>query len=166
MICGITNIKALLEQSDINIHLSDDIYNRIAKDAEECTSDKFHVCLLLDMSNNIISYGYNEYYKCSSYPFTTHAEVNCMSKYYAKKIKPYMKSRDKILLVMRISSKIKKLGQSKPCKKCQNYIVNNMSNANIKKIIYSTEEHFVSLKSNRLADLETIYSSGHRFNIE
>ncbi len=164
-ICGIENIRLHLESAEHNIFISSDIYDRISKDAEECNSDKFHVSLLMDSSFNLIAYGHNEYFHGQSYPFTTHAEINCLAKYYSKKLKPYVKSREKILVVMRVSSKIKKLGQSKPCKKCQNYIVNNMQNINIKKIIYSTPEAFISLKANKLSELETIYSSGYRCNV-
>lgn len=160
MIVGIDNIKYLLQLE--NIYMSDSVYDRIVRDVENCKSDKFHVSLLLDQGSNLISYGHNEYFFGNKYPFTCHSEVNCINSYYSKKIKQYIKDRKKVLIILRLSSKIKKLGQSKPCKKCHNFIENNIDNLNIKKIIYSTPEGFVSVKSNKVSQMETILSSGYR----
>jgi cytidine deaminase len=160
MIIGMDNIKHLLQLE--NIYLSDSVWDRIVRDVESCNSDKFHVSLLLDQGSNLISYGHNEYFSGKKYPFTCHSEVNCINSYYGKKIKQYIKDRKKILIILRLSSKIKKLGQSKPCKKCHNFIENNIDNLNIKKIIYSTPEGFVSVKSNKVSQMETILSSGYR----
>ncbi len=160
MIIGIDNIKHLLQLE--NIHMAENVYDRIVRDVECCNSDKFHVSLLLDQDSNLISYGHNEYFFGTKYPFTCHSEVNCINSYYSKKIKQYVKDRKKVLIILRLSSKIKKLGQSKPCKKCHNFIENNIDNLNIKKIIYSTPEGFVSVKSNKVSEMETILSSGYR----
>jgi cytidine deaminase len=163
MICGIETIRSLLESPDVGIFLDEKVYAQIVEDVENCNSDKFHVSILIDMAGKIISYGHNEYYNNNkSYPFSLHAEISCLNKYYSKKIKQYMKNREKILLVLRLSKKIKKLGESKPCKQCHNYIINNMENINIKKVIYSTPSGFEVVKSNKLYALETILSSGHR----
>jgi len=163
MIAGIDNIRSLLESPEISIFLDDKVYNKIVEDVENCHSDKFHVSILLDLSNEMISYGHNEYYNNNkSYPFSLHAEINCLNKYYSRKIKQYIKNREKILLVLRLSKKIKKLGESKPCKQCHNYLINNTENINIKKIIYSTPSGFQIIKSNKLHTLDTILSSGHR----
>jgi cytidine deaminase len=163
MIAGIDNIRSLLESPEFGIFLDDKVYNKIVEDVENCESDKFHVSILLDMSSNLICYGYNIHYNNNNnYPFSLHAEINCLNKYYSKKIKQYIKNREKILLVLRLSKKIKKLGESKPCSRCHNYLINNTENINIKKIIYSTPSGFEVVKSSNLYELETILSSGYR----
>jgi len=167
MIQGIHSLRSLLE--DENIYIRDDIFERIKTDVTKHESDKFHACLLLDEHGELLSYGCNEYYKGQSFPFTLHAEINCINRFYSRKMKQknsYIKGRKKILIIIRLSKKILKLGQSKPCTRCHNFIENNIDNLNLKKIIYSTPAGLSVVKSNKFSEIDTIYSSGSRFKVK
>ena len=162
MICGIESLKTLLSLE--KIYITESIYSRILTDIENknTRSERFHVAIITDEYSNVLSYGINEYHKTNSYPFTTHAEINCMTKYYGKRFRKGEKDKKKFLIIIRLSPKKLRLGNSAPCKHCACYIENNMENINIKKIIYSTPEGIEVIKSKNFYNEDCKISSGHR----
>lgn len=162
MFYGIESIKELL--SSEKVYLDDSTYNKIITDIEnkKLKAERFHVAILIDEYCNVLSYGINDYYKSNSYPFTTHAEISCLTKYYSKRFRKGEQERKKTLIIIRLSPKRLKLGQSAPCKHCARYIENNMENINIKKIIYSKPDGIEVKKSKHFNVEDYRISSGHR----
>lgn len=162
MIFGIEPLKNLFCSE--KVYIGENTYERILTDINAKTnrSERFHVAILIDEFSTILSYGVNEYHKTDSYPFSKHAEINCLTKYYGKKLKDWEKSRKKTLIIIRLSPKRLRLGNSAPCRHCACYIENNMENINIKKIIYTTPEGLEIKKSKDFNAGECKLSSGHR----
>ncbi len=162
MIFGIQPLKDMLSAE--KVYMDDNVYDKILMDINSKTnrSERFHVAILVDEFSTILSYGINEYHKTDSYPFSKHAEISCLTKYYGKKLKNWEKSRKKILIVIRLSPKRLRLGNSAPCRHCACYIENNMENINIKKIIYTTPDGLEVKKSKDFNVDECKLSSGHR----
>lgn len=137
--------KSILETQ--GIYLTKAIYRNLdlmSKYPERHT----HVAFLLDDNNNVLSYKPNVYFKTEKYPFSQHAEVATINNYYSKRLNN-LKQTAKTLLVIRIKSQ--SFGESRPCKDCSNFILNNWSNLKLKRVIYSgAYSTFTSIKKNDL----------------
>jgi hypothetical protein len=126
------NLRNILESEDI--YLDDKIYTNIEQGIDR-NARHIHVSFLINIKNNtLLSYGFNIYFKTRSFPYSIHSEVNTITRYY--KNQTLSKSKKK-LIVIKIS-KNGKIGLSKPCQTCINYISNNMRNINLTSIKYST----------------------------
>lgn len=126
------DIKAILESN--NIHMKESIYKNLSM-LLNADDRHTHVAFLLDKNHNVLSYQSNIYFKTNTYPYSQHAEVGTIIKYYSSKIMNQNHNNKKILLVIKLKSK--KLGSSKPCQNCANFILNNWDNLKLKQIIYS-----------------------------
>ena len=157
----LTNIKEILGMDDVIIPTN--IENNILFELKNIKKNKYsvHIGFLIDnRSKNIISYGFNFYFKTKSFPFSIHAEINTINKYYKKNLNNLKKIKKK-LFIFKIS-KTGVLGLSKPCKSCANFLLNNYDNLNLSKIYYSiTDNKMVELDKRDLIKLENFnYSTG------
>ena len=140
---SLDNIKSILEKECV--FLSDKIYNSLENELNVRTIKKSksnkkskssnHICFLIDKNNELLTYGFNIFFKTSSFPFSLHSEINAINKYYKKTLtKPMLKSKKKLIIIK--VSKIGIIGNSKPCLSCANFIYNNMDILNITDILY------------------------------
>ncbi len=128
----ISNLKNILESEDI--YLNDNIYYNIEQGIDK-NARHIHISFLINLkNNNLLSYGFNVYFRTTSFPYSIHSEVNTITKYYKNQT---LSKNKKKLIVIKIS-KNGVIGLSKPCQTCINYIVNNMKNINLTSIKYST----------------------------
>lgn len=118
-----------------------------------------HYAFIVDTkTNKILCYDFNVYFKTDSFPFSVHAEVQSIVKYY--KSKSITKNK-KILIVVKLS-KTGIVGNSRCCKQCMRFIRNNMDNLNIKKIYYSEKNNvLVELCKTDLVEKNFKYSKGY-----
>lgn len=129
------NLKVMLENE--NIYLNDNIYYDIEQGIDR-NARHIHVSFLVNTkTNNVLSYGFNLYFKTKSFPFSIHSEVNTITRYYKNRTLSKCKKK---LIVVKIS-KNGIIGMSKPCQTCINYILNNIDNINLTKIEYSTSNN-------------------------
>ena len=110
-------------------------------------------------------YSFNLFYKSDKFPFSIHSEINTITKYYKttqRTDKNKIKSK-KILIVLKLT-KSGKLGNSKPCQGCANYINNNLDNLNLLNVYYSTQfNELVKLDAKDMQSDIFRYSSGSQF---
>lgn len=120
-----------------------------------------HYAFLVDTeTNKILCYDFNVYFKTDSFPFSIHAEVQSIVKYYRSKS---VNKNKKALIVVKLS-KTGIVGNSRCCKQCMRFIRNNMNNMNIKKIYYSDKNNrLVELGKHDLIDTCFKYSKGYLF---
>lgn len=138
---------------------SDDLISLIISDSKNSSIKKHHVSLLIcNDTGKLLSYGRN-WLSESSCKYSLHSEVDCINRFYYKKKLP---SGKKTLLNIRLSRKIQKIGNSKPCTNCKNYLLHHKDSLNLEKIIYTTSEELVTVDSDNLEDLETKLSTGDR----
>lgn len=120
-----------------------------------------HYCFILDMkTNKVLTYDFNVYLKSDSFPFSIHAEVQSIVRYY--KSKTTNKNKKAIIVVK--MSRTGRIGNSKCCLNCMRFIRNNIDNLNLKKIYYSTENSILlELSKNDLIDTNFRLSKGYDF---
>lgn len=127
------SFKSILESN--GIYLTDSIYRNLemlSKSPETHT----HVAFLLDQYGKLLSYKPNVFFKTDCFPFSQHAEIATIVNYYSTtKSKRSTKSTPKILLVVQLRTKI--FGESRPCKGCAQFILNNWDNLKLKHVMYS-----------------------------
>jgi hypothetical protein len=158
----LNNIKQILEYNCVRIPKN--IEKNLLFELNNITDRKLnvHISFLVDhKSKNIISHGFNFYFKTKKYPFSIHAEINTINKFYKKNTDNYLKKTKKILFIFKIS-KTGVLGLSKPCRGCANFLSNNYDNLNLSKIYYSVlNENMIELTKEDLLNLENFeYSTG------
>ena len=144
--------------NDINI----EIINRTK--SKQKTSNR--VCFIVDYkSREILCYSFNLFYKSDKFPFSIHSEINTITKYYKttqRSEKNKIKSK-KILIILKLT-KSGKLGNSKPCQGCANYINNNLDNLNLVNVYYSTQyNELIKLENEDMQSDIFRYSSGSQF---
>lgn len=96
-----------------------------------------HFSFIIDLkTNKIICYDSNIYFKTNTFPFTIHAEVQSITRYYKSRS---ISKNKKALVVVKLSPS-GCIGNSKCCLNCMRFIRNNLVNLNLKRIYYSTLE--------------------------
>ena len=167
----IENIKAILLNNNVPIHkkmladINGELLNRTSKKSKSSN----HLSFLIDYkSREILCFSFNLYYKSDKFPFSIHSEINTITKFYKNNHrleKNKFKSK-KILIVLKLTKR-GKLGNSKPCQTCANYINNNLHNLNLIHIYYSTQYNTLDkLDCNELKDDKFRYSSGSMFYLK
>lgn len=118
-----------------------------------------HCSFILDLkTRRILSYSFNIFFKSDSFPFSIHAEIQSIVKYYKSKS---INKNKKALIVFKLS-RTGLIGNSKCCLNCIRFIKNNMSNLNLKKIYYSTlDNQLVELVRDGMDDENFKYSKGY-----
>ena len=103
-----------------------------------------HFAFIIDLkTNKVICYDNNIYFKSDSFPFSIHAEIQSIIKYYKSRS---MSKSKKALVVIKLS-RTGLVGNSKFCLNCSRFIRNNFDNLNLKKVYYST------MKTTQLVEL-------------
>jgi cytidine deaminase len=165
---SLNNIKLILEKE--YVFLSDKIYYSLENELNVRSINKSkssnHICFLIDKNNELLTYGFNIFFKTNSFPFSLHSEINAINKYYKKTLSKSMLRSKKKLIIIKVS-KSGVIGHSKPCLSCANFIYNNMNNINITDVLYSTSENKLeSLKRDELIlDNFKLSSGSSRRNI-
>jgi hypothetical protein len=102
------------------------------------------------------------YFKTNTFPFSIHAEINTINKFYKKNNTKLIKNK-KTLYVFKIS-KTGILGNSLCCKNCINFINNNITNLNLNDVYYSYQHNLKKIELDNinkdLNDNKFKYSSG------
>ena len=142
------SLYKLLESK--NIYLEEQVYTSIGHSIDKRLKN-IHITFILDKKNEVITYGFNVFFKTDTFPYSIHSEINTITKYYRKQFNKNLNKKSKKMVIIKISPSIKKIGLSRPCSNCANFILNNMDNMNINEILYSTKEGTLeSLKKNDL----------------
>lgn len=117
-----------------------------------------HCSFILDLkTRKILSHAFNVFFKSNSFPFSIHAEIQSIVKYYKSKS---INKNKKVLIVFKLS-RTGLIGNSKCCLNCIRFIKNNMTNLNLKKIYYSTlDNQLVELVKDGMGDDNFKYSKG------
>lgn len=164
----VEDAKNILLQHNVIVHqkMLNDINNEISIRTQKKQKTSNHVCFLVDYkSREVICYAFNLFYKSDKFPFSIHSEINAITKYYRAKHrsdKNKLKSK-KVLIVLKIT-KSGKLGNSKPCQGCANYINNNLENLNLVNIYFSTQYNELEKLETHDMQLDIFrYSSGSQF---
>lgn len=154
------NMVTLLDT--INIVIPINILLDIEYNLNKVKSSHNHVSFLVNANNNeVLAYGFNYYLVSKKFPYSVHSEINTIVKYYKKKIPKKNIKCKKIFIIIKIS-RTGKLGLSKPCQNCANFISNNYINLNISKIYYSNKNILEELSKISLDNDEFTISSGFR----
>lgn len=153
---SVANLEAMFDS--IGFSLPSNIKQDIAFNLQHNTHVNKHYSFILDLkTRRVLSYAFNIYFKSDSFPFSVHAEIQSIVKYY--KSKSITKSK-KILFVAKLS-RIGIVGNSRCCLNCMRFIRNNLNNLNLKHIYYSTKSgELVKLSKNDLIDENFKISKG------
>lgn len=118
-----------------------------------------HCAFLIDSkTRNVLSYDFNVYFKTESFPFSFHAEIRTIVKFF----KSRSPSKNKKILVVVKLSRTGVTGYSRCCKSCMTFIRNNFDVLNLKKIYYSIKDNqLVELGKGDLVDKDFEYSKGY-----
>lgn len=151
------SVRRLL--NNYSIRIDDKILQSITNSIDPNIKN-IHITFIIDKNNKLINYGFNIYYKTDTFPFSIHSEINTIIKYYKSQYNKKLNRKQKRMIIIKISPKIQKIGISKPCTNCANFILNNMDNLNITEILYSTKDNtLISLKKNDLMDINNFTQS-------
>lgn len=151
------NIEMLL--NFLNITLTKNIINDISFYLNKCNYTNNHVSFIVDANTRqVIFHKFNVFYKSNQFPYSSHSEVEGV-KHFLKKYKT--RHNYKIIFIVIKITKTGKIGNSKPCKHCANFLYNHLSNMNIDKIFYSTPNNcLVNLDKDSLRNNNFKLSSG------
>ncbi len=158
----IDNLQNLLEHNGFILPIQ--IKHALEFNLKHNSSVNKHFCFIVDLkTNNVLCYDCNVYFKSNSFPFSTHAEIQTIVKYYKSKT---LSKNKKALIVVKLS-KTGILGNSKCCLNCMRFIRNNFDNLNMKKIYYSTGEYctLAELSYDDLVDKNFRQSKGFNWRI-
>lgn len=136
------NLEQMFQSLAIDLpkNIKDDV-QRILKSNEYINK---HFCFLIDLkTNNILCYDTNIYFKSKSFPYSMHAEIQTIIKYYKSKT---LNKNKKALLVVKLSA-TGIVGNSRCCLNCSRFLKNNFDLLNLKKIYFS------AMKTNKLVEL-------------
>ena len=155
MVAATDNLEAMFHS--LGFSLPNNIKQNIAFNLERNNYNNKHYSFILDLkTQQVLCYGFNDYFKSNSFPFSIHAEIQSVVKYYKSKS---INKNKKALIVVKLS-KTGIVGNSKCCLNCMRFLRNNLDNLNLKRIYYSTlggklvelsrhnliDEHFKSSK--------------------
>ena len=142
----------------VSVDISSNIITDIEFYLQNTKSNHNHVSFLVDdKRRNILSYSFNFFYKSKKFPFSIHAEINSITKYY--KNTNLSKLKPKTILVVLKITKTGVIGMSKPCFHCRIFLNNNFDNLNLNKIYYSNKDILEQLYINELMDKESQHLS-------
>lgn len=115
-----------------------------AKSAQKSSITHKHGCVIV-LEGEIISTGWNHYTEYMSCLYSTHAEIDALSKIPKKKYRNLMKDME--LYVVRIGpdSIENTLKYSKPCESCEKAILKT----GIHKVFYSTNDEYFKIIQNQ-----------------
>lgn len=151
-----TNLIELMRS--ISVDLNQNIINDIDFYIQNTTSNHNHISFLVhEKRRNIISYSFNFFFKSKKFPFSVHAEINSINKYY--KNTNLLKNKPKTMLVVFKITKTGVIGMSKPCFHCRIYLSNNFENINLIKIYYSNKNKLEQLHISDLMNKESQHLS-------
>lgn len=137
------NLEQMFQSLGINLpnNIRQDV-DRVLKRTEYINK---HFCFLIDLkTNQIICYDTNIYFKSNSFPFSMHAEIQTIVKYY-RSAKTLNKNK-KALVVVKLTQ-TGTVGNSKCCLNCSTFLKNNFDALKLKKIYFSI------MKSNKLEEM-------------
>lgn len=156
---AVDNLESMF--NSIGFDLPDNIKRDIAFDLLHNQYINKHYSFLLDLkSKKILCHAFNIYFKSASFPFSIHAEIQTLVKYYKSKT---VNKNKKALLVAKLS-RTGIVGNSKCCLNCMRFIRNNLANVNLKKIYYSTKgTQLVELSKRGLVDEHFKISKGFMY---
>jgi len=127
-----SNLKTIFNL--LNIVLPDNIKQDIEFNLKHNDYINKHISFIFDLkTRKIICYEFNVFFKSDSFPFSVHAEIQSIVKYYKSKS---ISKHKKGLLVVKLS-RTGIIGNSKCCLNCMRFLRNNLSNLNLKEIYYS-----------------------------
>jgi cytidine deaminase len=151
------NLETLF--NNIGINFPENIKTDIQFNLDNNDYTNKHYSFIVDMkTNKILSYDFNVYFKSDSFPFSIHAEIQSITKYYKSRS---INKNKKILIVAKLS-KTGVLGNSRCCLNCMRFIRNNFDNLNLKKVYYSEKNNeIVMLNKSDLIDKEFKSSKGY-----
>ncbi len=117
-----------------------------------------HIAFLIDLKTRaVLAYDFNIYFKSDSFPFSIHAEIQTITKYYKNR---NVNKHKKALVVAKLS-RTGLIGNSKCCLNCMRYIRNNFDNLQLKKVYYTDlPNKLVSLHRRDLVDDQFRLSKG------
>lgn len=149
--------------SNIGICLPENIRRDVQFNLENNDSAHKHYSFIVDMkTHKILAYDFNLYFKSGSFPFSIHAEIQTINKYYKSR---FVNKNKKILIVVKLS-KTGILGSSRCCLNCMRFIRNNFENLNLKKIYCSEKNKIVEFTKSDLVDKEFKFSKGYTLNVK
>lgn len=155
--CVTDNLEQMLQS------LGFDLPNNIKQDITfNLQNNKYinkHCSFILDLkTRKVLCYEFNVFFKSNSFPFSIHAEIQSIVKYY--KSRSITKNK-KILFVIKLS-KTGIVGNSKCCLNCMRFIRNNLDNLNLKKIFCSTVGNgMIELPKSKMIDENFKSSKGY-----
>ncbi len=156
------NLDALENMfNSIGFALSNNAKNDLSFSLRNNSDINKHFAFLLDLkTNKILCYDLNVYLKAAVFPFSIHAEIQVITKYY-RSSKSVNKNK-KALLVVKIS-KTGVLSNSRCCLNCMRFIRNNFENLNLKAVYYSANMRELTKLSRRdLIDEAFKHSKGYQ----
>ena len=131
--CITDNLERMLQS--LGFDLPNNIKQDISFNLQHNKYINKHCSFILDLkTRKILCYEFNIFFKSNSFPFSIHAEIQSIVKYYKSRS---ISKNKKILFVIKLS-KTGIVGNSKCCLNCMRFIRNNLANLNIKKIYCST----------------------------
>jgi cytidine deaminase len=135
----------------LGYELEDNIKFNIELTLKKSMYQNNHVSFILDTKfNKIESYAFNTFFSTNSWPYSIHAEVYAILKYYKNNTK--RSNNKKILLTVKLS-KTGVIGNSKPCINCVKYIRQHFDNLNLENIYFSNEYRTItSIKKDDLIE--------------
>ena len=153
----VQNLEIVLSQ--LGVSLPKNIKTDISMNLSKNNYLNKHFAFLIDLkTHQIIAYDFNIYFKSDSFPFSVHAEIQTITKYYKSKS---MSKGKKVLFVAKLS-RTGIVGNSRCCLNCMRFIRNNMDNLNLKKIYYSDRDNkLIELSKDDLIDKSFKFSKGY-----
>ena len=152
------NIEVLFQS--LNVSVPENIKRDIECNLENNHYNNKHCSFIVDLrTRKILCYAFNIFFKSDSFPFSIHAEIQSIVKYY-KSTKSVNKNK-KALIVFKLS-RTGLIGNSKCCLNCIRFIKNNLRNLNLKKIYYSTlDNSLIELSKDDMDDGNFKFSKGY-----
>ena len=152
-----SNLELIFES--LGVDLPNNIRHDIEINLDRNNYVNKHFAFIIDLkTNRVLCYDNNIYFKSDSFPFSIHAEIQSIIKYYKSRV---MSKNKKALVVVKLS-RTGLVGNSKFCLNCSRFIRNNFDNLNLKKVYYSTMKNntLVELSKNDLVDEHFRLSKG------
>jgi len=144
------------------IHLTNNIRYNIMIQISNSTHPNNHFCFIIDLkSGNIVCYESNLYLCSNSFPYSQHAEVNAVTKWYSHR--NFHRYNKLVLIVVKLS-RCGQIGNSKCCLHCMRFLRNNYDNLGLRAIYYSMPDKLhLLLKADLKEDNDFTISGGYRY---
>lgn len=143
----------------IDISLGDNIGYDISMYLQHCKHANIHFAFIIDLKRReILYYDNNVYHTNVSYPFSRHAEVQAIVKYFRNK---QVSNNKKALLVVRIT-KSGTLTNSRCCRNCVDFIREHVDDMRLHRVYYSSASNTIDMLTKKdLVSANFMYSSGY-----